>query len=345
MRDRKGQRPGNQRPNGARGGRPAPPTQRRPMKRFTDSRTRALELLEIAVQYMQDGQHVKALEAAGESVYLDPSEARGYILIGDIHLHEGDISEAKEAYVKGLAKAKQGKRDPDIDEQGTFLALEAQSGISRCALMLADYDGALDSLLAQLRLDTADPLGAGQLLAELYLFKGDYEKARKVFLDQPPLLPDGFLVAGFAHYECGDLASAVSSLRLALLSNLYLVAALLGEEPPDFGIIHGIEEAGPIFATDVAIRIEPYLSVREEVVEFVADLATCPTVMKEVQAVMDYARALNTTADATERGRMIHELARLRDPSRIDATTPSVLTGLGGLAPPSSAPPASEIPC
>jgi tetratricopeptide (TPR) repeat protein len=292
-----------------------------------------------------EGNHIAALEAAGEAVYLDPSKARGYILIGDVHLHEGNLTDAQEAYEKGLLKASRPTRDPTLDEDANFLALEAQAGLSRCALMQGDWDSALVSLQAQLKLDKADPLGATQLLAELHLFRGEFDLARECIADRTESLPDGYLVHGFAHYQCDDLGPATDCLRLALMQNLYLVAALLGEDIPDFGIVHGLEEAGPIFAGDVAIRLEPYLQEHEDAVEFLADLATCPTVMGEITALMDAAKALNATASNEVRENLIASISELRNPERVRATTKVVISELGGPSQASFDSEANDIPC
>lgn len=290
----------------------------------------AEELLDLAVRAVEGGSYRRALELAGEAVRLDPACPEGYLIIGDAHLFEGETGEAEVAYGKALEKSRRGEFRSDLETDGELPALRAAAGLSRCALVRGDYAGAKEVLVSQIELDPADPLGAALLLAEVHLVLGEFQDAANVLAARPLDMPDQHLALGFARYHCGERGPATESFRMAMLQNPYLVAALLGEDPPDYGIVHGTEQGGPGFARDVATRLAPYLDGSEDALEFLADVATSEIVIGEIRALLDAARALNSVRDPRERERLAMRIGHLRNPARIAAGTADVLRDLPG---------------
>ena len=317
----------------------------------------AADRLQMAALHLAEGRTIEALEAAGEAVYLDPNQVGGYVLIGDTHLQSGDLVDAREAYETALSKIERRMRDPRKEELLHFTMLEAQFGIARCALLADSRDESIVALNDLIRLDSSDPLGARQLLAEAHLAGGDPRSALTALLPIPlgehsrsevvaqalaplaevplslnslptvtlPLPPDGHLVAAFAHQANGSGVPASLHARLALMGNLYFMAAILDEPPPDYQLAHGFEEATPEYAMDAALRLKSFLDGHQESLDFLVNLATTPTVMKEVQGFIDAAHTLNTTDDPTVRESSLAEIQSLRDPARLLATTIAVV--------------------
>lgn len=211
---------------------------------------KAQDLLLAAWKKLHDGEVIPALEAAGESVYLDPSVPAGYLLIGDIHLREGNFGEAREAFETARKKAGRVARDGGGDEE----LIEALSGVARCDLMVGALEQSVGSLRAVLDADRDDRFGVRQLLAEVHLMLGRPDTSLETLPDGVDAHADAHLVAGFALLDLGRREGAVERIRHALLRNVYLPAAFVGEEPPDLGIVHGTEEAEPEFAVGLADR-------------------------------------------------------------------------------------------
>ncbi|NRA94920.1 MAG: tetratricopeptide repeat protein [Planctomycetes bacterium] len=285
---------------------------------------RADELLLDAWKKMQDGDYVPALESAGEAVYLDPRRPDGYLLLGDVHLREGNLSEAREAFEGARSKAGRRARDGGGDET----VIEALGGLARCDLMAGAWEQAIGSLRRVLQADETDPLGVRQMLAEVQLLLGLPDACLEALPDRASAPADAWLVACFASLELGRGRDAVAFAHGALLRNPYLLACLIGEAPPDFGIVHGAEEGGAGFASDVVDRLSPYLEQRPDRLNTFSEIATTPTVMREVSQFVDLARSLNQEDDDVARESLVLRIAHLRDPGRIRGEAAQVLVEL-----------------
>ena len=86
---------------------------------------RADQLLLDAWKKMQEGDYVPALESAGEAVYFDPHRADGYLMLGDVHLRKGNLSEAREAFEGARSKAGRQARDGGGDVPAVALSAAA----------------------------------------------------------------------------------------------------------------------------------------------------------------------------------------------------------------------------
>jgi len=264
---------------------------------------------------------VRALEAAGESVYLDPSVPTGYLLIGDIHLSEGRFGEAREAFETGRKKAGRAARDGAGEDD----LIEALSGVARCDLMVGALEQSAGSLRAVLEADHEDRFGVRQLLAEVQLMLGRADASLETLPDGVDAHADAHLVAGFALLDLGRTDDAVERMRHALLRNVYLPAALVGEEPPDLGIVHGTEETEPDFAVGLADRLLPYTEARPDRIDFLVTVATAPSVMREVGEIVERGRSLNVESDPETRSVLISRIQRLREPARVRGNNDQVI--------------------
>lgn len=285
---------------------------------------RADELLLDAWKKMQEGDYVPALESAGEAVYFDPHRADGYLMLGDVHLRKGNLSEAREAFEGARSKAGRHARDGGGDEA----VIEALGGLARCDLTAGAWEQAIGSLRRVLEADAADPLGVRQMLAEVQLVLGRPDASLEVLPDRASAPADAWLVACFASLELGRREDAAASAHGALLRNPYLSACLVGEDPPDLGIVHGTEEGGAEFAADAADRLAPYLEQRPDRLDTFSEIATTPTVMREVSQFVELARNLNREDDDVARESLVLRIEQLRDPARIRGEAAQVLVEL-----------------
>ena len=285
---------------------------------------RADELLLDAWKKMQQGDYVSALEAAGEAVYLDPRRSDGYLLLGDVHLREGNLGEAREAFEGARSKAGLSARDGGGDEA----IVEALGGLARCDLMAGAWEQAIGSLRRVLDADASDPLGVRQMIAEVQLLIGRPEASLEALPDRATASADALLVGCFASLEVGRVEDAVAYAHGALLRNPYLPACLVGEDPPDLEIVHGTEEGSADFAADIAARLSPYLEQRPERIDTFSEIATTPTVMREVSELVELAKSLNREDDPEARNSLALRIGHLRDPSRLRDVLAEVLVEL-----------------
>jgi len=283
---------------------------------------RATEKLALAHELLADGADVPALEAAGEAVWFDPRRPDGWLVLGEIHLRHDRVREARGSFDRARRGA--ARRDGDGEESAAML--EALAGLARCDLLSGSLEQSVGSLRKVLEVDPSDPLGLRQLLAEVQLMLGQADACLSTLEKLTTPLPDGHVVAGFAHLERSDLAAATFRFRSALLGNPYLPACLVGEDPPDHGIVHGADEAGPAFARDLADRIAPWIASRPDRLDTFSRIATTPTVQEEVGELIELARALNHEADPEIRQRLATRLGDLRHPGRIHAGVDTVIT-------------------
>ena len=93
-------------------------------------------------------------------------------------------------------------------------------------------------------------------------------------------------------------------------------------------IVHGTEEGGAEFAVDAADRLGPYLEQRPDRLDTFSEIATTPTVMREVSEFVELARSLNREDDALVRDSLARRIADLRSPARIGEVVAQVLIEL-----------------
>ena len=206
--------------------------------------------------------------------------------------------------------------------------MEALAGRAHCEWLLGNYELALGTLREGADLDADWGEGMAQLRAELQLLLGRPDRtleALDVERAEGEVTADAVLVAAVAWLDRGREDRASECARRAFLGNLYLVAALLGEELPDFGLTHGTFEAGPEFALSATDRLAPYFESRPERVDDLVRIASTPTVRGEVESLIRTAQALNGESDPDQRRRLIARLSDLRNPSRLKAGTEAVL--------------------
>ncbi|MBD3192580.1 MAG: hypothetical protein GF308_18210 [Candidatus Heimdallarchaeota archaeon] len=95
----------------------------------------------------------------------------------------------------------------------------------------------------------SDGYGKRYLLGILYLLLDDLEGGREFFKWFEQMFPDDigdpfhYLCWALTLYRLGDMEGASFRLRQAMLSNLYLIPHLLGEEQEKLDIWHGINTA------------------------------------------------------------------------------------------------------
>ncbi|HYC76980.1 MAG TPA: tetratricopeptide repeat protein, partial [Planctomycetota bacterium] len=271
---------------------------------------RLLEAQETALH----GDLKTALALAGEAVRLAPERPDGYLALGDLNLRFGDLLEARRSYEAAERKAGSSRA----------VALEALAGRGRVAHAAGDFDGAARLFDRALGADPTDPFGVRPPLAEVRLLLGDAPAALAAAAPADDALPDEHLVASWAARRAGDPVEAIARARLALFGNLYLLAAILDEPAPELGLVHGVEEATPDYAREVAERLRPIVDADPEAADFLARVASSRTTAEEAGAFVAAARALLGEPDPARRAAHVATLNRLRDPERVRRTSAAV---------------------
>lgn len=308
---------GGGRPDGGRFGRsgPRPAPRTLPPVEEGEIEIRLLEAREIA----DYGDLKSALAAAGEAVRLATERPEGYLVLGDLNLAFGDLLEAERSYAAALAKAGAAIGDPrEIRRAATV-------GAARLARLRGDFATAAKSYRDALAVDPEDPDEIGGEAAEMLLLAGDVDAAKRLVPPPEDASPDEHLAAFLVLRRTGDAAEACVRARLALFGNLYLLAALMDEAPPELGLVHGFPEAQPEFATDVAERVKPLFEADAAALDDLAAWASTPTVAAEVGEFVATAKALMSEPDPERRRAGGATLARMRDLARLRATAPRVL--------------------
>ncbi len=269
-----------------------------------------------------------ALAAAGEAVRRDTERPEGYVVLGDLNLEFGDLLEADRCYAAGAEKCKPLGRD------AAEIATAAAIGKARVRRIEGDFSAANAAYRAVLAADPADGAGVGAEAAEAAIASGDAVFAAGLIAPLDAAAPDEHFIAQVALRRTDREAEAMVRGRLALFGNLYLLAALIEDEPPELGLVHGFEEATPEYAADAAERLRSWLEDDSDAADGLAVLASTPTVAAEVGRFVEIARSLQSEADPSRRQVLLTELASLRDEGRLIATTGQVLAEIAAdLAP------------
>ena len=303
-------------PGGAR--RMRPPPSRREIERDA---AEAEELLIRARVSLESGDLGEARSLAGEAVLLTPRSPEGFLIIADAQAAEGELDEAFDAYQRAERKAQR---------QGSEAAefwREAVWGCARINLLLERLEAAagdLRRLLAELE---DQPSGVVQLLAEVYLRLGHPQRALEV-------VPDGegraeaHLLRALAFFDLERDAEAICECRLAFFHNLYLVAAVHGDEAPDHGLSDDAGLGNVEEAEEFGERLRRWFDARPEMVDRVVAVACLPGVIPEVRRAIEIGRLLGQALSEGEQQGLEAELATLRDPERIRVGSDELLSQL-----------------
>ena len=320
--NRPGRRARDSRPGGRRSGSRAGAGARRPLPRRDPEAFERL-LLE-ACDRMDAGRIRDALAAAGEAVRADRTRPEGFQLIGEINLEAGQHAEARVAFSRAAERARHLKDDVE----GHDLCLDAESGRARTELAAGNASEARAILEGVLQSEGSDLPELLEWLAVARLQDDDPAAAIESLEAGASEGPAAQLCRSVALLAVGSEPEGVVALRRALLLNFYLVAALVGEDPPDLGLEHGIEESTPEAAREAVARLGPFLDRHPAIVRLLIDVATTPMVGAEVEEALDLARALNAEPLPSVRSAHSCRLAELRDTRRLRDSVGLVLSEL-----------------
>jgi tetratricopeptide (TPR) repeat protein len=201
---------------------------------------------------------------------------------------------------------------------------------ARRLLDAGKYKAAMEQAGYGLRLDLERPDGY-LILGELNLLTGDPVEARRNFRAAARCAgtsPDVLLLGAVAAFLLGDLSAAAQSARRAYLENVYLAAALSGEEVPDFGLVHGIPEASPGHAVELAGRMRPLLASEEGAARFLRAVSSSRLATEDRERFVSIAKKLQREPRIGARQELQKALDELRDPERIAATSEEMLAAL-----------------
>ncbi len=293
-----------------------------------------------ARRLLEQGAVRAAMEQAGFGIRLETDDPEGFLILGEINLADGNLAEARRDFEAALKKA---ERRRALDSDGGDPRLRALLGLSQTARLAGDLATVVKHLVAAIRLDPSDPFVLGPMLAEAALLVSDHDLAARHVGAPDGAPPDQHAVAALIHLRRGETADAVLRTRLAFFGNLYLLAAFMGEEPPHHGIAHGFEEATPEYAAEVADRLAALFAADPELVDAMAAVAATRVVQEEIAEFVEIAKRLSREPDAVRRAALIARASELRDPRRLEATTPSVLAELSEPDDPHEATPQFDV--
>ncbi len=277
----------------------------------------------MASELLATGDVARALERAGEAVYLDPERPEGFVLLGDIHLAGLDPEEALTAFEVGHEKALR------LRDEGQVLAALALSGQAKAHFMCGRLEAAtlpLERLLAD---HPEDGGGAVSILAQAYLESGRSADCRRVLAAHPDRLDSGLhLIEALVELRDGRHETACLAARRAYLANLHLLGALMEEETPDFGLTVGDDRGSRDAATDLAERLGEYFEACPSGLDDLESIADNEVVEAELLLALEAARALNRERDVRLRAEWIERLSDLRAEPRLLLSNGPVVAGL-----------------
>lgn len=162
----------------------------------------------------------------------------------------------------------------------------------------------------------SDGYGKRYLLGILYLLVDDLEGALKSFKWYEKMFPDDmgdpfhYLTWALALYRSGDTEGATFRLRQAMLSNLYLIPRLLGEEQEELDIWHGTNLAQKGYL-DYAAR-EVWELWDEEALEWARKTYESTEFQRIRSRYIEIEKRLKTEPRGPERSKLVEESFRLR---------------------------------
>ena len=202
---------------------------------------------------------------------------------------------------------------------------------ARRLLEAGSYKAAMEQAGYGLRLDLERPDGY-LILGELNLLTGDPVEARRNFRAAARcagVSPEVLVLGAVAAFLLGDLGAAAQSARRAYLENVYLAAAISGEPLPRYDLVHGIPEATPDHAAEVAGRLRPVLEAEEGAARFLRAVAESPVSRQDRERFVAAAKKLQREPEIAARRDLQRALDELRDPERIAATSDDLVARLG----------------
>jgi type IV pilus assembly protein PilF len=165
----------------------------------TDERRRARIRVELAANYYQQRNYPVALDELGQALRADPDYAEAYGMLGLVYMDLGDTTRAGQSFEHALRLS---PADPDLNNNyGWFLCQDGRerealeffgralsdplyrtpakplhnAGI--CSLKIGDEASAESYFQRAFQVDPSNPVAMFNL-GEMYLKRGDYERAR-----------------------------------------------------------------------------------------------------------------------------------------------------------------------
>lgn len=282
------------------------------------------EILLEARELAEKGAIRTAMERAGEAVRLDASRPEGYLLLGEFNLLDGDPDEALRTFTAARAKAARARQD--FLQDPAEVRLLAATGEGHALRVLGKHKDAALAYAAAMAEDASDPLSLATHCCESWLAAGDVTRACGVLPPIEGASPDAHLVAAFACLKAGQRKEFVVRARLAMLGNLYLLSAMVSGETPDFGLVHGMNDATPEAAVGFAERLLPLVRSDPTLVDALAAVAASAGPASDMTRFLGCAQRMTREPDAGLRNKIAEELELIRDEARIRATSDAVLT-------------------
>ena len=180
-----------------------------------------------ALEAISTGEYEVARGVLEDSVERFPDDFEFWSYLGLIAWEQGDLEGAEAAYHRAEEIALGSGLDPVSVEGAEDPALRAVEGRALSLYKLGRYDRALQRFEWLGKNFPENYIGCTYLAGEIYHLQGEVEEALRCY-EAVPAEPAVLYSKALALYEVGDLHEAASSLIQAFVSNVHVVAFLLG---------------------------------------------------------------------------------------------------------------------
>lgn len=161
-----------------------------------------------------------------------------------------------------------------------------------------------------------DGYGKRYLLGPLYMLVDDNEDALQSYAWFEAQFPDDvgepmqYLCWTLSLYHAGDLEAATLKLRQTMLSNLYIIPHLIGQEQEELDIWHGSNLAEKAYLEYIPSEI--FELWNEVALKWVWEAYNSPGMSQIRERYIEIYRQLDTESPGSKRSRLVQEALKLR---------------------------------
>jgi hypothetical protein len=161
-----------------------------------------------------------------------------------------------------------------------------------------------------------DGYGKRYLLGPLYMLIDDNEGALQSYAWFETQFPDDvgepmqYLCWTLALYRAGDLEAAARKLRQTMLSNLYLIPRLLGQDQEKLDIWHGSNLAEKAYLEYIPPELFDLWD--EAALKWVQETYNSPEMIRKRKRYIEIYRQLKNESPGSKRSRLVQEASKIR---------------------------------
>lgn len=161
-----------------------------------------------------------------------------------------------------------------------------------------------------------DGYGKRYLLGPLYMLIGDHESALQSYAWFETEFPDDigepmqYLCWTLALYRAGDLEAAARKLRQTMLSNLYLIPRLLGQDQETLDIWHGSNLVRKAYLDHIPPEL--FALWDEAALKWAEETYHSPDTLQKRERYVAIYRQLKTERPGTKRSQLVRAASKMR---------------------------------